>query len=544
MIRNDTTPRWFHNAVIYEIYPQSFYDSNGDGIGDLPGIVAKLDYVASLGVSAVWLNPCFDSPFQDAGSDVRDYYRVAPRYGTNDDLVLLFAEAKKRGIRVLLDLVPGHTSIQHPWFVASASRAKTPYDNYYCWTRGRRENTGNYRFVSGIAERDGFFMINYFSCQPALNYGFADPDPACPWQLPTDHPDVLKVREEMRNVMKFYLDLGCSGFRVDMARTLVRGRDPEAVRRGLCELWGDYRAWMRKNYPEAVLISEWSRPGDAISAGFDADFLLSLHEFAPAFASLYRNMVPVPERPYELRPTGPSFLSPDSTGNSRTFSEAMERELAKTAGRGYLSIVSGNHDLIRLRCGKGITEMKLAVLAIFTLPGVPTLYYGDEIGMRYVEGVGNVEGSYDRGGSRTPMQWTPGAGAGFSTADPEKFYLPLDPDPERPNVESESADPDSLLNLTRRLIALRRSHEALGGDGEYRTLESAECDAPWIFTRSFGNERFLVVLNPCRTGFSRRFELPGNMRRLEAVGEVAATSENGFVHLEIAPHSGAVFMQS
>ena len=156
MKRNDTTPRWFHNAVIYEIYPQSFYDSNGDGIGDLPGIIAKLDYVASLGVNAVWLNPCFASPFQDAGYDVRDYCRVAPRYGTNDDLRNLFSEAKKRGIRVLLDLVPGHTSIQHPWFVASASRAKTPYDDYYCWTRGRRENQGTYRFVSGIAERDVF----------------------------------------------------------------------------------------------------------------------------------------------------------------------------------------------------------------------------------------------------------------------------------------------------------------------------------------------------------------------------------------------------
>ena len=264
---------------------------------------------------------------------------------------------------------------------------------------------------------------------------------------------------------------------------------------------------------------------------------------AGAFASLYRNMVPVPERPYELRPTGPSFLSPDSTGDSRTFSEALERELAKTAGRGYVSIVSGNHDLIRLRCGKSMTEMKLAMLAIFTLPGVPTLYYGDEIGMRYVEGVGNVEGSYDRGGSRTPMQWAPGAGAGFSTADPKKFYLPLDPDPERPNVARECADPDSLLNLTRRLIALRRSHEALGGDGEYRTLESAERDAPWIYTRSFGSERFLVVLNPCKTGFSRRFELPGTMKRLEAVGEVAITTENGYVHLEIAPHSGAVFIQ-
>ena len=391
MIVNDIVPQWFQNAVIYEIYPQSFCDSNADGIGDLPGIIAKLDYVASLGVNAIWLNPCFDSPFQDAGYDVRDYYRVADRYGTNDDLKALFREAGARGIRVLLDLVPGHTSLAHPWFVASASREKTPFDNYYCWTRGRRENTGGYRFVSGIAERDGFFMINYFSCQPALNYGFVDPDPQCPWQLPADHPDVLKVREEMRNVMRFYLDMGCSGFRVDMARTLVRGRDPELVQRGLCDLWRDYRSWMRKNYPEAVLISEWSRPGDSVDAGFDADFLLSLHEFAPAFASLYRKMEPVPDQPYRLLPVGRSFFSPDSTGDSRTFSQAMQREIEKTSGRGYVSIVTGNHDLIRLRCGKGMTEMKLAMLAVFTLPGVPTLYYGDEIGMRYVEGVGNVE---------------------------------------------------------------------------------------------------------------------------------------------------------
>ena len=155
-------PDWIKNAVVYQIYPQTFFDSNGDGIGDLPGIISKLDYIRSLNVNTIWLNPCFVSPFQDGGYDVADYYRVAPRYGTNEDLQQLFAEAHKRGLHVLLDLVAGHTSIQHPWFKDSERGKESPYNNYYIWTDGWNAPTGIYGFIPGYSSRDGFYMINYF----------------------------------------------------------------------------------------------------------------------------------------------------------------------------------------------------------------------------------------------------------------------------------------------------------------------------------------------------------------------------------------------
>lgn len=188
-------PSWLETAVFYQIYPQSFYDSNGDGIGDLPGILAKMDYIQSLGVTALWLNPCFVSPFQDAGYDVADYYNVAPRYGTNEDLKRLFEEARQRGIRILLDLVPGHTSIEHPWFKAWARHERNPYTDWYIWTDSVwATRAPPMQAVRAYAERDGSYITNFFYSQPALNYGFARPDPAHPWQQPVDAPGPQAVR--------------------------------------------------------------------------------------------------------------------------------------------------------------------------------------------------------------------------------------------------------------------------------------------------------------------------------------------------------------
>ena len=219
-------PDWLEKAVFYEIYPQSFYDSNCDGIGDLPGILQKLDYLQYLGVNAIWLNPCFDSPFQDAGYDVRDYYKIAARYGTNDDARHLFDEAHRRGIHILLDLVPGHTSIEHPWFQASARHERNEYSDWYIWTdSGWTWEVPGLRLVNGYGDRDATFITNFFYCQPALNFGFANPDPRYPWQSPVDAPGPQRVRQEMRNIMKFWLDLGCDGFRVDMAASLIKN-DP------------------------------------------------------------------------------------------------------------------------------------------------------------------------------------------------------------------------------------------------------------------------------------------------------------------------------
>ena len=173
--------QWLKDAVFYEIYPQSFYDTNRDGIGDINGIIEKLDYIESLGCNALWINPCFDSPFHDAGYDVRDYKKVAPRYGTNNDLYRLFSEAHSKGIRVLLDLVPGHTSEEHPWFQASQSADQpNEFSNRYIWTDRWFAGCADLPYIAGEAERSGTYIINFFKCQPALNYGFLKPRE--PWQ--------------------------------------------------------------------------------------------------------------------------------------------------------------------------------------------------------------------------------------------------------------------------------------------------------------------------------------------------------------------------
>ena len=214
---------WLSDAVFYEIYPQSFYDSNGDGIGDLNGIREKLDYIKSLGCNSLWINPCYDSPFKDAGYDVRDYRKVAARYGTNEDLIQLFNAAHEKGIRVLLDLVPGHTSEEHPWFLESKKAERNEYSDRYIWTDFWICGAQGMPYISGESERSGAYILNFFKCQPALNYGFLHRTE--PWQLPANHPAAIATREALKDIMRFWLSRGCDGFRVDMADSLVKNDD-------------------------------------------------------------------------------------------------------------------------------------------------------------------------------------------------------------------------------------------------------------------------------------------------------------------------------
>ena len=286
-------PDWLEKAVFYEIYPQSFFDSNGDGIGDLPGILQKLEYLQYLGINAVWLNPCFASPFQDAGYDISDFYQVAPRYGTNEDLRTLFEEAGRLGIRILLDLVPGHTSIEHPWFQASARHKHNEFSDWYIWTdSGWTWEVPGVRLVNGYGERDATFITNFFYCQPALNYGFANPDPNYPWQQPVDAPGPQQVRKELRNIMKFWLDLGASGFRVDMAASLIKN-DPGW--RETIKLWQEIRVWLtantltRPSFPNGAAL----RPRLAPVFTWTSCCILVQRPIRPCFANLIR-AEPVP----------------------------------------------------------------------------------------------------------------------------------------------------------------------------------------------------------------------------------------------------------
>ena len=234
-------PKWLDNAVFYEIYPQSFLDTNADGIGDFQGIINKLDYIRGLGCNALWINPCFLSPFGDAGYDVADYYRVAPRYGTNEDLKRLFAEAHKRGMHVLLDLVPGHTSVEHEWFRESMKAERNAYTDRYVWTDSVWEAPENMGCLRGISQRDGSCAINFFTCQPALNYGYYNR--TRPWQQSPDDEGPKATLNAMVDVMRFWLGLGCDGFRVDMAASLVKN-DPDSL--GTIALWQKVRAFLDK----------------------------------------------------------------------------------------------------------------------------------------------------------------------------------------------------------------------------------------------------------------------------------------------------------
>ena len=264
-------PEWLKDTIFYEIYPQSFKDTNGDGIGDLNGIIEKLDYVKSLGANALWINPCFDSPFKDAGYDVRDYKKVAPRYGTNEDLIRLFETAHAKGIRVLLDLVPGHTSDTHEWFIQSSKYEENEYSGRYVWTTNAFEGIAGHPYISGMTERYGAYMLNFFASQPALNYGWLNRTEK--WMSAVDSPEARATIEALKDIMRFWLDAGCDGFRVDMADSLVKNDDEH--KSATAAIWREIRDMLDKDYPEAALVSEWSNPQQAINGGgFHMDFYL------------------------------------------------------------------------------------------------------------------------------------------------------------------------------------------------------------------------------------------------------------------------------
>lgn len=470
---------WLDNAIFYEIYPQSFQDSNGDGIGDFQGILRRLDYIQELGCNAIWMNPCFDSPFQDAGYDVANFYEAAPRYGTNEDLRLLFQEIHKRGMHILLDLVAGHTSIQHPWFKESCKPQRNACTDRYIWSdtvwvdlEHPIHNISGW--LRGISDRNGACAVNFFTSQPALNYGFGTVTE--PWQFAADSPEAQEGRLLLQDIMAFWLDMGCDGFRVDMASSLVK---QDRDRRWTSALWQKIRQFLDENYPDAALISEWGAPDEAINAGFHMDFLL--HNGPTHYMDLFR-----------VNP----YFSRKGTGDISAFARTYEKLHASTFGKGFCCIPSGNHDMKRMRLTLDEEEMKLAFAFLLTMPGCPYIYYGDEIGMRYIDGLVSKEGGYERTGSRTPMQWTPGVNAGFSSASKERLYLPIDGSKDRPDVESQSSDPDSLLNMVKTLIALRQEHSALQSKGDIRFRWAEPNAYPFVYERWDENEDILIILNP------------------------------------------------
>lgn len=467
-------PAWLKNAVFYEIYPQSFQDTNGDGIGDFRGIIQRLDYIKELGCNAIWMNPCFDSPFYDAGYDVRDYYKAAPRYGTNEELKELFEEVHKRDMHILLDLVPGHTAIDCEWFKQSCKAEENEYTDRYVWTNSVWDAPFRYRFIRGFTERDGSCMINFFSTQPALNYGFAEPQAS--WQSAMDAPGALATRQAIKDIMAFWLDMGCDGFRVDMAASLIKGDTDDKAN---IELWKDLNGFLAEKYPEAAMVSEWGQPEHAVDGGFHMDFLL---HFGPSrYMELFR------ENPY---------FSREGKGDIKAFAERYQESYDSVLGKGYICIPSGNHDMARIAGKLDEEECKIIFAFLMSMPGIPFVYYGDEIGMKYMEGLKTVEGGYFRTGARTPMQWDSSVNAGFSTADKEKLYIALDPDENRPTVEKQKYAEGSLWKEVQKLIALRKEHTALQSDASWTVVYAQDHAYPFVYMRENAEERILIILNP------------------------------------------------
>lgn len=468
-------PEWLNKATFYEIYPQSFYDTNGDGIGDIKGIIEKLPYIKSLGFNAIWLNPFYQSSFYDAGYDIIDFRKVARRYGTNQDAYNLFKKAHAKGIKVMLDFVPGHTSIDSPWFKKSCEATKNEYSDRYIWTENVWQTPKDLPVIRGFTERDGSVVTNFFSIQPALNYGFAEVEN--PWEEDYNGVGPKKTIAEMISILKFWLSHGADGFRCDMAACLVK-RDPD--QEGTIAVWKKIIGEVKKEYPEAAFVSEWNNPKNSLRAGFDMDFLLQ-DSYTPVNCLLTRS-----NKPYfrfdEEKKNGKLFF--DNYMDLYDFAESQNK---------FLSLITGNHDTVRLAKYLTPEEMKFYFAFLFTMPNVPFVYYGDEIGMKYEEGLTSVEGGYYRTGSRSPMQWNREKNAGFTTSN--KPYIKINPDRKGISVEEEETDSDSLYSFVKKLLAFRKEHVALDNDAGFEMVKTANT-CPLVYIRKKFSEKLLIAINP------------------------------------------------
>ncbi len=487
---------WLKSAIVYQIYPVSFYDGNGDGIGDFKGITEKLDYVKSLGVDVIWLNPIFKSPFKDGGYDVADYYAVDERFGEMQDFEFMLKRAKELGLKIILDLVIGHTSWECAWFQKSGEKERNPYSDYYIWTDSCfKEYKG--RTISGLTDRDGCFMINYYAHQPALNYGFdsiddTPPDPYAyvngfDWQMHYQDERLKPLREEIVNIMRFWLQKGVDGFRVDMAASLIKNcKNVESLK----WLWNIFFSEIKKEYPQAVFISEWGDPKIAVGEiGFDVDYILHEND---GWNSLYRyekgmNLVALFEK-------GHNYFSEEGKGNIENFIRQAIDIHATIKGKGYFSCISGSHDEVRLATGKTIEQLKVIFAFLLTFRHLPFLYYGDEIGIAHNFNV-SKDGGYIRTGCRTPMQWNEAKNRGFSNND--EPYLPTNED-RGCSVEAQEREEDSLLHTVRKLIEIRKTHSCLNAEGEFKVIACEKGGYPFVYERRDEKGKIVVALNPSK----------------------------------------------
>lgn len=427
------------DLIFYEIYPTSFYDSNNDGIGDLNGITAKLDYIKSLGFNALWINPFYLSPFKDGGYDVKDFFEVDPRFGNKSDLINLIKEVHRRDMKIIIDLVAGHASEENKEFLLSAKDEKNYYSDLFIWNNSTWDLEPNYKLISGRHERFGNYLVNFFSTQPAFNYGFNKIEYPS-WQMSYKDERTFKARNYILNVMRYYLKMGVDGFRVDMADSLVKNDDDKTA---TIEVWKYLFDIIRNEFKDAIFVSEWCNPYQSFSAGFDIDFLLSGHRHF--LTSLTRHFL---DEGDILKGGDLSYF----INNMRELFSYMKEK------KKFLGLISGNHDTERLATSHNINELKLIYLFLFTLPGIPFIYYGDEIEMKHAY-IKSKDGGYQRTGDRTPMQWSNDKNAGFSQTD-KALYLPVF-EVDHTNVMEKLNNKDSLIHVIKDLISIRKSYPSL-----------------------------------------------------------------------------------
>jgi len=500
---------WWRDGIIYQIYPRSFADSNNDGIGDLPGIISQLDYLQDLGVDALWLSPIYPSPDVDYGYDVADYTAIDPKFGTMQDFEQLVKAAKKRNIHIILDLVLNHTSDQHPWFIESKKSKDNPYHNWYLWQdplpNGDLPN--NWQAIFGgpawkfDPDLDQYYYHMFFKEQPDLN-----------WRNP-------QVRQAMLDVFRFWLKKGVDGFRLDVFN--VYFKDPQL-----------------KDNPSQFGIRAFDRQKHIYD--------VSQPEMYPLLNEI-RGIMDTRKDTYVV---GETFLAdPQQTASycganklhaAFNFDFAENRwhptRFLRSAQKGYEALSEdawpnnflSNHDMPRTATrfcfGEDDRRAKVAAAMLLTIKGTPFIYYGEEIGLRDIpirrkqdvkDHVGKTFWPLYKGrdGCRAPMQWNAAANAGFSTAEP---WLPVhDNFPDR-NVESQSVQPNSLLNFFKQLIQIRKTQPALQR-GDFTPLVE-EPKHLMAFFRTYQADQILVVLN-----FSSReliFDLPaGNWISLFGEGQ-------------------------
>jgi alpha-glucosidase len=476
---------WWRHGIFYQVYPRSFQDTNGDGIGDIPGIVDRLPYLAGLGVDAVWLSPVFPSPMADFGYDISDYTGIDPLFGTMADFDALVAAAHEMGLKVILDLVPNHTSDQHPWFVEGRSSRDNPKRDWYIW---RDAAPGGGVPNNWLSEFGGSAWTHDEASGQYYYHAFLAQQPDLNWRN-------REVREAIYDVMRFWLEKGVDGFRVDVIWHLIKdvefrdnppnphfheGRLPHET------ILTQYST----DQPEVhEVIAEMRRVTDAYRARvLIGEIYLPLHRLV----AYYGNDLAGAQMPF-------NFALLSTFWSARAIEKIIhDYEMALPPGA-WPNWVLGNHDRPRVASRVGAEQARVAAMLLLTLRGTPTLYYGDEIGMHQVaiapEDVHdpfekNVPGlGVGRDGCRTPMQWDASPHAGFSTAPP---WLPLAGDSVHENVRNLEADRLSILNLYKALIALRRARPELVA-GAYEPI-AAEGDI-LLYRRRAEEGSLVVALN-------------------------------------------------